>query len=497
MQVALGIDIGTTSVKTAVIDAAGTCLGFDAREYDLVQPAPGVVEADPREYWERLPEAVASVMRQGNVAPEDVVGVALSSQGQTFLCLDAQGRPMRNAMVWLDSRAAEEARRTEAHFGRDRFYRHTGTPVVAAGFTSSMLLWLREHERETFENAARFALIRDYVALRACGRAAIDETSAVSSGLYDLAARRWWDEMLAFLDLDASRLSEVVRPGEVIGELTGEAAAFLRLRPGTPLVAGAWDQLAATLGAGNLAPGQVTETTGTALSVDATTDVLVFDECARLQTLLHACPGKAVLQAYAPTSGIVLKWFRENFCSPDASYDDLTALARQSPPGARGVTFIPHFEGTGCPSFDPRVTGAMAGLALGHTRGDIVRALVESLAFVLRELVEIVDDLGVAPEEITSLGGGARNALLCQIKADVLGRPVRTLKFGEAALAGDAMLAFVGTGAYRDLDEAAAHMVHPERVYEPDPAGQRAYEDVYARYRDVFAALHPEAAGAD
>ena len=366
--------------------------------------------------------------------------------------------------------------------------------MVGPGFTSSMLLWLREHERATFDNATRFALIRDYVALRACGRAVIDETSAVSSGLYDLAQRRWWDDMLAFIGLDEARLSAVVRPGEKIGGLTDEAADFLGLRKDTPMIAGAWDQLAAAVGAGNLAPGQVTETTGTALSVDATTDDFLFDERARLQTLVHACPSKAALQAYSPTSGIVLKWFRENFCDSKASYDDLVELARKSPPGARGVTFIPHFEGTGCPSFNSKVTGAMAGLALGHARADVVRALVESLAFVLREEVEIIRDLGVAPKEITSLGGGARNALLCQIKADVLGCPVRTLAFGEAALMGDAMLTFVGTGVYGHLQEAAQQMVRPDREYTPDPEGQNVYEDAYKRYSDVFAALHPGAA---
>lgn len=492
MSVALGIDIGTTSAKVAAIDASGKRLGLDVAEYDLIRPAAGLAEADPGVYWERLPGAIAKVLAEGGLVAGDVKAIAMSSQGQTFVCLDERNRPLANAMTWLDSRAHEEAKEVEDVFGADAFYRRTGCPIVTPAWTMSMIRWISKHKREVFATTKRFALICDYIAIRATGQAVIAETLAVSSGLYDLGERRWWPELIEFLGIGEDRLSRVAPGGRVIGGLTREAADFLGLAPGTPLVTGAWDQVAAAVGSGNLGPGQLTETTGTALAVAAATDGIVFDPKRRLLTIPHAAEGRGILLPFSATSGIVLKWFREALCDSSLSYDELTALAATSPPGARGLTFIPHFEGTASPSFDPRVTGAVCGLRLHHTRADVVRALLESLAFMLRELVEIVVDLGVSPETIVSLGGGARGELLCRIKADTLGIPVRTLASGEAALQGDAMLALVAIGAHDDLGQAAGSMVHPGATFEPDAERCRVYGDVYERYRRTFRALYPD-----
>lgn len=492
MSVALGIDVGTTSAKVAAIDGSGKRLGLDVTEYDLIQPAAGFAEVDPEVYWEGLPAAIAKVLGEGGLEAGDVKAIAVSSQGQTFVCLDDRQRPLDNAMTWLDTRAQEEAKEVEGVFGAEAFYRRTGCPIVTPSWTMSMIEWIRKHKPDVFAKAKRFALICDYVAIRATGKAVIAETLAVSSGLYDLEERRWWPELIELLQIGEDRLSRVAPSGRVIGGLTREAAEFLGLAADTPLVTGAWDQVAAAVGSGNLGPGQLAETTGTALAVAAATEGIVFDPKRRLLTIPHAVEGRGILLPFAATSGIVLKWFRETLCDVSLSYDELTGLAATSPAGANGVIFIPHFEGTASPSFDQRVTGAICGLRLHHGRADIVRGLLESLAFMLRELVEIVEDLGVSPETIVSLGGGARSELLCRIKADTLGIPVRTLASGEAALQGDAMLALVGIGEIDDLEQAAERMVHPGATFEPDAEGRRVYEEVYERYQRTFRGLYPD-----
>ena len=357
-----------------------------------------------------------------------------------------------------------------------------------------MLLWLKEHKSDVFNKAARFTLIRDFIALRACGRAVIDESGAISSGLYDVQKRSWWSELLEWIGLEPVRLSRVVPSGEVIGELSKEAANFLGLSPGASVVSGAWDQLAATVGAGNIKPGLVTETTGTALAVMATTDSMVFDEQARLLTLAHILADKGALLSYAPTSGILLKWFRDELCDSDASYDSLVNSASEVPPGARGLIFLPHFAGTGCPSFETEARGALLGLNLAHTRADISRAIMESLAFLLQECVEVMTSLKVQPRTISMLGGGAKNQLLCQIKADVLGIPTQTMAFAEAALMGSAMLAWVGIGHFQTLQEAASQMIRVGQKFVPNPDNHRYYGEVYKRYKDYMHRIYSECA---
>ena len=494
MKKVISIDIGTTSIKAAVFDEGGNCLGFGLQEHELLMPQPGWVEADPEIYWEKLPETIGRALRQAETSPTEVSAISLSSQGQTFIPLDSSNRPLDRAMVWLDRRAESQAQTIQAEFGRWEYYRHTGYPTTSAGLTGSMLLWLKEHKSDVFNKAARFTMIRDFIALRACGRAVIDESGAVSSGLYDVQKRSWWSELLEWIGLEPVRLSRVVASGELIGELTKEGGESLGIAPGTPVVSGAWDQLAATIGAGNIEAGRVTETTGTALAVVASTDSMVFDEQARLLTIPHVLADKGALLSYAPTSGILLKWFRDELCDSEASYESLVHSASEVPPGARGLVFLPHFAGTGCPSFETEARGAILGLQLAHTRADITRAIMESLAFLLQECVEVMTSLKVQPQTISMLGGGAKNKLLCQIKADVLGIPTQTMAFAEAALMGSAMLAWVGIEHFRSLEEAASQMIRIGQKFVPNPDNHRYYEEVYKRYKDYMHRIYSDSA---
>ena len=491
MKKVISIDFGTTSVKTALIDEDGNLLGFHCREYQLITPLPGWVEADPEIYWKRLPETIGRTLAQAGVSAEDVSAMSLSSQGQTFIPLDRHGNPLTRAMVWLDRRAQSQAQMIQAKFGQRDYYKHTGYPTTSASLTASMLLWLKDNSPDVFNSAARFALIRDFIALRACGRAVIDETGAVASGLYDIQQRCWWPELLAWIGLDQTQLPSVVPSGQIIGELTTDAAAFLGLAPGTPLVSGAWDQLAASIGAGSPQSHLVTETTGTALAVVATTDSLILDDQARLLSVPHALPGKGALLPYAPTSGILLKWLRDELSAPGTTYEDLTTLAAQVPPGARGIFFLPHFAGTGSPDFDPSVRGAIVGLQLAHTRADICRALLESLAFLLRDCLDVIKELNVQPRAVRMLGGGARNQLLCQIKADLLGIPAQTMAFPEAALMGNTILALVGIGHYKSVEQATSRMVRTDQTYDPDPSNRQCYEHGYQRYKELTHRICP------
>lgn len=521
MPLLIGLDIGTTSVKAGVFDASGRQLSSVGREYRISHPAPERAELDAWIYWtsavEAMRAALAIARRSSGTQP--VVAIGVSSQGETVVPVDAAGRPLAPAMVWLDNRATAEARDLSERFDDATVYDVTGVPDVNPTWSAAKILWLRRNAPEIFRDAARFLLVEDFLLHRLTGRFVTEGGVQCTTLLLDIRGGRWWPEMLDAVGIGPDRLGELVSPATVVGTLTAEAAEALGLPTDVAVVAAGMDQGAGAVGVGNVggfeaspgsaptsflpassAPSIVSESTGGALTLQASVDRHGRDATRRTPVYVHSAPGRYLYCPVCPTGGMALTWFRDNLGQDEVAraadgggnaYDLLTALAADVPPGADGLTMLPHLMGAFSPEYVPEATGVFAGLTLHHAKGHFVRAVLEGVAFMLRRNLELLADAGAPATEIRSHGGGARSPLWNQVKADVCGRPVVTLNGEDAAVRGDAMLAGVAVGVFPDLAVAASTMISVDRRYEPDPATRSAYDDAYSRYIRTFDALRP------
>ena len=500
MTLLVGLDVGTTSVKAGIFDEHGRQLAAARREYRLDHPAPDRVEIGALTWWTSAVGAVRDALSRSGADPGAVAAIGVSSQGETVVAVDGNGRPLGPAIVWLDNRATAESRVLAASFDDALVYDRTGVPAMNPTWTAAKLLWWRDHEPALFRRAARFLLAEDFVLHRLTGRFVTDGSVACTTLLLDIRDGGWWAPMLDAVGIGADRLPEITAPGSVVGILNTAAAAELGIPAGVPIVAGGMDQAAGAVGVGNAVPGVISESTGGALTVQASVARHGGDPSGKTPVYLHSAPGRYLYCPVCPTGGMALTWFRDRLGEPELAsaatsggdaYDLLTALAATAPAGCDGLTMLPHLAGAFSPEYVPEARGVFAGLTLSHGRAHMVRAVLESVAFMLRRNLELLATAGAPAAEIRSHGGGARSALWNQVKADVCGVPVVTLEGEDAAVRGDAMLAGVAIGVYPDLVAAGAAMIHPEARYEPDPANRAAYDGAYDRYVRLFDALRP------
>ncbi len=500
MGVLLGIDAGTTSLKAGLFDEAGRQLATAGEEYALQTPEPVRAEVDPEVYWKALVAAVRRVLADAGVPAAQVAALAISSQGETVIPVSRTGAPLAPAIVWLDNRASDEAHELAARFDRATVYATTGVPAIVPTWTACKLLWWKRHDPALYRGAARFLLVEDFLLHRLTGRFVTEGGVQCTSLLYDIVHQTWWQPMLDLLELTPARLGELAAPGATVGTLRREAAEALGLPSSVRVVAGGMDQGAGAVGVGNVAPGIVSESTGGALTLQASIDRHGADPTGATPVYVHSAPGRYLYCPVCPTGGMALTWFRDRFGEPEvaraaaegrSAYDLLTELALNAPPGSDGLTMLPHLSGAFSPEYEPRARGVFFGFTLGHGREHFVRAILEAVAFMLRRNLELLHDAGAVAHEVRSHGGGARSAVWNQIKADVCGLPVVTLDGSEAAIRGDAMLAGVASGAFADLDEACRLAVRPRALFEPDAATHAAYETAYRRYIDLFETVRP------
>ena len=487
------IDIGTTSVKVGFFDISGDLISLSTREYSLLTPDTNRVELSVEVYWDALAGGVREGLSAGEIDPKQVAALSLSSQGETLVCVDPTGDALSNAIVWLDARAESESAHLEKSFDMESIYRTTGYPEMSPLWPAAKILWIRENEPDTFRKTAKFLILKDYIIFRLTGVYATDLSESSSTLYLDTERGDWWDDMLDEIGIHKDLLPEIRGSSEVVGNLTSDAATALGLTDQTIVTTGAMDQIAAAVGAGNVEPGTITESTGTALAVIATVGEPTFDDKRRIPCSAHYKPGLFALMPYAETSGIVLKWFRETFPShPDRldEYAELMKLASGVAPGAEGLRALPHFTGTASPDFNPAARGAFTGISFHHDRSHFVRALVESVAFLLRENVDLLRDLSIPINSVRSLGGAANSDLWCQIKADVLGTPVEVPVCSEAASLGAAIFAGVGAGIYPNVEDAAERIVAIERRFEPRGESISTYNDLYNEYRSIYTRLY-------
>jgi len=480
MSFILALDAGTTSLKGALFGLSGEMLCVCIHEYQLDSPAPDIVELDPDVYWSAVRAVIADILKKSGVAPANITALGITSQGETLIVLDKRGRPLRKAIVWLDNRAKDEAEVIKNEFGRDLVYRVTGQQDVVPGWPAPKILWLRNHEPEVFNAADKFLMLEDYLIYRLTGNFVTDHAMNPSTLYYDLRKGCWWERMLSFLGISSSQLPALLSSGASAGKVVAKTGLSLD----TVVTVAPIDQVAGAVGAGNIAPGMITETTGGALAVCATVERPVYDLAMRVALYKHAVPGLCVLLPWIPTAGMILRWFRDEF-GEGKDYSALVEQAATVCAASDGLILLPHFSGMNSPDVNPEARGVFWGISPAHRKAHFIRAILEAIAFALRDNLELLTQLGIDCRKITSLGGGARSEFWLQVKADVLQQEIRTLQCEESTALGAAALAAAGTGLFANLEAAVAAMVHPAATVSPDVRNREVYDAAFQRYREL------------
>ena len=447
----LGIDIGTTSLKAAVFDDEGNRLGLRAVDYTLTTDAEtGFIEFDAEEYAAMCRRVIEELSAECG----EITALSVDTQGETLILTDEEGTPLYPAVNWLDNRAEAEAEEIREHFGSRRVYEVTGQPEIPAGFPASKLLWFRRNRPEIWDKTRKIFLLEDWILYRLTGAYVTEPTIQSSTLYYDIVSRSFWGEMLDFVGISEKMLPKLCRSGEQVGEYRGIA-----------VVTGALDQIAGTVGAGCVDESSVSEMTGTIMAICAMVDELPpYRPDSIIPCHMHAIDGKYCLILWSSTAGMALKWFKNQF-SENFSFCELDALAEKVSPGCDGMSMLPYFTGSTMPKYNPSAKAVFAGVTLSHTRGHFARAIMEAIAFILRQDLEYIGAESIRQLRIT--GGGASSPLWAGIKADVTGKTLQTVSESETACLGAAILAAVGVGDFSSVAEAAERIVRPKRTYEP------------------------------
>jgi len=495
MTLLLGLDIGTTSAKAVLVDQAGEVLAVSASGYPLLTPRPGWTEQDPARWWDAAVASIRGALAQAGVRGGEVAAVGLTGQMHGLVPLDGGGQVLRPAILWNDQRTAQECVWITERVGAARVLELTGNPVLT-GFTAPKIIWMRRHEPDLYARIRHILLPKDFARFRLTGELATDVADASGTSLFDVRRRAWSAEMLERLEIPPQWLPQAVESPQPTGTVASQAAEVTGLPAGTPVVGGAGDQAAQAVGTGIVQPGLVSATIGTSGVIFAPVDQPEVDALGRLHTFCHAVPTRWHVMGVMLSAGGSLRWLRdimgrttrEGFPDP---YDGMGTEAAATPAGAEGLLFLPYLTGERTPHADPFARGAFVGLTVRHGRGHLIRAVMEGVAFGLRDALEILRDLGIPVTQVRASGGGARSALWRQILADVFATDVVTVTAAEGAAYGAALLAGVGAGVFASVEAACDAAIGIDDRTAPDSSRAGLYDMLYRVYRDLYPSLTP------
>jgi xylulokinase len=488
----LGIDIGTSGSRAVIVDDEGRVVGSATAEHAaFASPQTAWAEQQPDDWWRAAREAIRASVAASGLGPSSIAAIGLSGQMHGAVLVDSDGQVVRPAIIWCDQRTEPECQWLTDTIGRSRLLALTSNPALT-NFTLPKLLWVRAHEPAAWRRVRHVILPKDFVRLRLSGEYAIDVADASGTLMLDVARRQWSREIVDAAGIDREMLPAVFESPEICARVSRDGASATGLVEGTPIVAGAGDQAAGAVGMGITRPGTVSATIGTSGVVFAATDRPALDPAGRLHTFCHAIPDRWHVMGVTQAAGLSLRWLREQFgltAGGDRAYEEMTSAAASVEPGADGVLWAPYLMGERTPHLDPGIRAAFAGLAASHGRGHLVRAVLEGVAFSLRDSFSIFDELGLPVRKVRLGGGGARSALWRQIQADVYGYDVEVVPADEGAAFGAALLAGVGARMWPSVDEACDRLVRSSVVASPDSRASLLMTERYAAYRRVYPAL--------
>jgi xylulokinase len=481
MATLIGVDVGTSGTRALAVTTDGELVAEANRPHELLTPRPGWSEQDPGQWWDAAQAALAEVA----AAAEDVVGLGLTGQMHGSVFLDSAGDVIRPALLWNDQRTAAECAEITERVGAERLLEIAGNPALT-GFQAPKVLWLARHEPDAYARVASVLLPKDYVRLRLTGEHATDASDAAGTLLLDVRARDWSPAILDALEIPRAWMPAVHEGPEVTGTVRDDLAAELGLPRGLPVAAGGGDNAAAAVGVGVVREGSLSSSIGTSGVIFSHRDAFAPDPSGRVHAFCHAVPSAWHLMSVTLSAGGSLSWWRDQL---GGDFDALVGEAEAVEAGAEGLVFLPYLTGERTPHLDPDARGGFVGLTVRHGRGHLTRAVMEGVAFSMRDGLEIMRELGTPDDDVRAVGGGARSPLWLQLQADVYGRAIRRTVIDEGPAYGAALLAGVAAGAFADVNDAAARVRLREEVTEPDPERARRYEELYGVYASLYPAL--------
>lgn len=486
----IGIDSSTTATKALLMDETGAVIATAASEYGFETPQPLWSEQHPDLWWHGTVESIRAVLSESTIDPASVQGVGLTGQMHGLVLLDEAGVVLRPSLLWNDQRTGAQCNAIRDAVGKQRLIERTGNDALT-GFTAPKILWVRDNEPDTFARVRHVLLPKDYVRYRLTGEMATDKAGAGGTLLLNLRSRDWDDEVLSALDIARAWLPPTHEGPQITGRLTDEAARATGLPAGTPVMAGGGDQAAGAVGTGAVRAGVVSLALGTSGVVFATTEEPRVEPNGRLHAFPHAVPGRWHFMGVMLSAAGSLRWYRDTL-APGQDFDTLLAPAKDVEPGSDGLLYLPYLTGERTPHPDPLARGAFVGLTVRHGKAHMTRALLEGVAFGLRDSFQLMKEAGLPTvDQVRVAGGGARSALWRQILADVLDSELVTVNTSEGAAYGAAILAAVGAGAWADVPSACADLIRITGSTPPNAEAAERYEEFYPLYRDLYGALKP------
>jgi xylulokinase len=496
MKYIIGIDVSTTATKALLIDQMGNVRATESVEYPFETPKPLWSEQDPGLWWQATISSLNALLSHSGVSNVDIVAVGLTGQMHGLVLLDANGSVLRPSILWNDQRTSVECDDIRNALGKSRLIQITGNDALT-GFTAPKILWVKKHEPEIFAKVRHVLLPKDYVRYRLTGDYAMDVADGAGTILMDLRNRCWSPEVLNALGIPSDWLPRLHEGPHITGELSEEAAKLTGLRVGTPIIAGGGDQAAQAVGVGAVDEGIVALTLGTSGVVFAATNKPVFDPEGRIHAFCHSVPGKWHMMGVMLSAAGSLRWYRDTF-SPNTKYDDLLAPSESIPAGSDGLFFLPYLTGERTPYPDPYAKGAFIGLSIRHTFPHLTRAVLEGVAFGLKDCFELMKSSGLSQvHQVRVSGGGARSALWRQILADVLATQLVTVNTMEGAAYGAGLLAAVGVGLWSTVEEACSKAVQVTSSTNVNPRDKEIYAKRYPIYRQLYPSLKESFPGMD
>ena len=497
MAYLIGVDLGTSGTKTVIFDTAGNPLASKTIEYPMYQPHNGWAEQDPLHWWQAARDSMKAVIAQSGIDPHDIAGIGISGQMHGLVMLDKDGNVLRKSIIWCDQRTGKECEEITQKVGAKRLIEITANPALT-GFTASKILWVKNNEPEVYEKCAHILLPKDYVRYMLTGEYATEVSDASGMQLLDVPKRCWSDEVLEKLGIDKSLLAKVYESPEVTGKVSKKAAEECGVPEGTPVVGGAGDNAAAAVGTGTVEDGRAFTTIGTSGVVFAHTSQLSIDPQGRVHTFCCAVPGAWHVMGVTQAAGLSLKWFRDNFCHEEMIAADgmgkdpyflMDQQAGRIPIGCDRLLYLPYLMGERTPHLDPDCRGVFFGLSAMHTRQHLLRAVMEGVTYSQRDSVEVLKSMGVKIGEMLACGGGGSSPLWRQMLADVYNCPVKTVASKEGPALGVAILAGVGTGVYKSVEEGCKAVIRTNPPQNPVAEQSAEYEKFYQIYKSLYPAL--------
>ena len=494
----LSVDLGTTSIKLAIINKHGQIIASATREYVLKTVKASYVECSEDTYWDAFCSGLTELLEVIGKQKSSIKVLGISAQGETLFFLDEKGKSLRDAIVWMDNRAEKESAELRLKFTDETCYKITGQVQFDPCWPAAKVLWVKKNQPDIFEKTKTFALIEDWFIHRLTGKMVSEGSLLCSTVYWNIITKKWWPEMLAYLGVSEDRLPKIVEPGQVVSTINPTIADELGLEHDVVICTGALDQAAAAIGIGNICEGRFSENIGAALAICAPVSKPLFDPNRKMPLHYFGIPDMYMLHTFT-TGGMAIKWFRDSFCEIEKSVGGLTGKSAYElmddeaalvAPGSDGLVALPHLSGSMAPDVNAKAKGVFYGFTMKHGKAHFIRAIMESIGYIIRRNIEALENAGLKVSELRSSGGGSKSPLWNQIKADVINKPLITIKSSEAACLGAAILAGTAIGLFESVEKACESMAEEKARFNPNRENREAYDLGYKDYKRLFSDLN-------